>query len=159
VTGVGGGLTLRRMRWWDVSGLMPVERACFPTETWSEETFWSELAGWPESRYYVVAELDGALCGYAGLMAVSGEATVQTVAVEVGRRRRGVGAELLAELLAEAVRREARVLWLEVRDHNEPAIALYERHGFERAGVRRGYYDQGRTDAVLMRRRLGSADG
>lgn len=140
------------MRWWDVSPLQRVERECFPAETWSEETFWSELAGWPATRHYVVAEIAGTLCGYAGLMAVAGEVMVQTLAVDPAHRRRGIGRSLLAHLFAEAERRRAFVVWLEVRSGNDAALALYEDNGFERAGVRRGYYDMGRTDAVVMRR-------
>lgn len=142
------------MRWWDVAPALPVERVCFPSETWSEETFWSELAGWPESRHYLVADDGGSLCGYAGLMAVTGEATVQTLAVDVAHRGRGVGGLLLSALLAEAERRGVSAVWLEVRTDNDAAIALYDRYGFERAGVRRGYYDGGRADALLMRRRV-----
>jgi ribosomal-protein-alanine N-acetyltransferase len=37
-----------------------------------------------------------------------------------------------------------------VRVSNGAAIALYERLGFERRGVRRGYYTDNREDALIM---------
>lgn len=148
------GTTLRRMRWWDVEPLLPVERASFGPDAWSPEQFWSELAGWPESRHYVVAERAGRPCGYAGLFVAADEATVQTVAVDPDVRGQAVGALLLDDLLAEAARRGAATTWLEVRADNVPALRLYQARGFERAGVRRGYYEAGRVDAVVMRRRV-----
>ncbi|MGH8867556.1 MAG: ribosomal protein S18-alanine N-acetyltransferase [Actinomycetes bacterium] len=147
-------VVLRRLRWWDVPRLLDVERGAFGPDAWSEPGFWSELAWWPESRYYVVAEEpEGELVGYAGLLSAADEATVQTVVVDPDKRGRGVGRRLLDDLLAEAVRRGAGTVWLEVREDNAPALALYDAYGFERAGVRRGYYEGGRVDAVVMRRR------
>jgi ribosomal-protein-alanine N-acetyltransferase len=61
---------------------------------------------------------------------------------------------MLADLLAEAVRRGAREAFLEVRVDNEPARALYRSEGFDEVGRRRGYYDGGRVDAVTMRKEL-----
>lgn len=149
------------MRWWDVAALLPAERALFPDEPWSAELFWSELAGVPASRHYLVAErapLDrpDALLGYAGLAVAGGEGDVQTLAVRREAQGRGVGAALLAALVEEAGRRRCTALLLDVRADNDAARRLYERFGFERIGVRRGYYSHGRIDAVVMRRRLSS---
>jgi ribosomal-protein-alanine N-acetyltransferase len=59
----------------------------------------------------------------------------------------------MSDLLAEAVRRGATAVFLEVRADNPPAQRMYERFGFERIGVRRRYYDDG-TDAFTMMRKL-----
>jgi len=166
--------TVRRMRWWDVPALLPLERASFGTDAWTEAGFWSELAGWPETRHYVVAEVPpgepgepggssgpregggpGAVVhGFGGLLVAADEATVQTLAVDPAWRGCGLGRLLLEDLLAEAGHRGAASVWLEVRADNAAALGLYDRFGFERAGVRRGYYAQGRVDAVVMRRRV-----
>jgi ribosomal-protein-alanine N-acetyltransferase len=69
-------------------------------------------------------------------------------------RRLGIGARLLAMLLDEARRRGAVEAFLEVRVDNVGAQKLYERARFVRVGVRRGYYDGGRMDAVVMRRAI-----
>ncbi|HET9656591.1 MAG TPA: ribosomal protein S18-alanine N-acetyltransferase [Kineosporiaceae bacterium] len=141
------------MRWWDVDPLLPAEQELFGPTAWSAETFWSELA-YPQTRWYVVAEDPaGALLGYAGLMAGGAEADVQTVAVLPAAQGRGLGRLLLRALIDEAVRRGASALLLEVRQDNAPAIALYRRFGFEQIAVRRGYYQPGNVDALVMRRR------
>jgi ribosomal-protein-alanine N-acetyltransferase len=140
------------MRWWDIPAALRIEREVF-ADPWSEGAFWSELAGVPETRYYVVAEDEGRLVGYAGLFAAGHQADVQTVAVAADQRGRGLGAQLLRDLLAEAERRDAGEVLLEVRADNEPAQRLYRRLGFERIGVRRGYYQPGPVDALVMRRR------
>lgn len=151
------GPTLRRFRWWDVEPAHALEEQLFP-DAWSVETFWSELAHVPETRHYVVAEDEGELVGYAGLASVGHQADVQTVAVAPTAQGRGIGRLLLDELLAEARRRDATEVLLEVRAENEPAIALYRRAGFERIGVRRGYYQPGGTDALVLRLRLRGGD-
>ena len=61
----------------------------------------------PETRHYLVAEQDGAVVGYAGLVCTGAQADVQTVAVAAGQQGRGLGGELLRALVAEARRRGA----------------------------------------------------
>jgi [ribosomal protein S18]-alanine N-acetyltransferase len=145
--------TLRRFRWWDVETAHALETELFP-DAWSVETFWSELAHVPETRHYVVAEDEGALVGYAGLAVVGHQADVQTIAVAPTAQGQGLGRLLLDALLDEVRRRDATEVLLEVRDDNEAAQALYRRAGFERIGVRRGYYQPGGTDALVLRLRL-----
>lgn len=148
--------TLRPMRWWDVPAALELERTLFP-DPWSEATFWSELAGVPDTRWYVVAERAGRLVGYAGLFASRHEADVQTVAVAPDEQGRGLGGVLLRALLDEAARRGVNQVLLEVRADNEAAQRLYAAHGFARISVRRGYYQPGGVDAIVMRRREGDA--
>jgi ribosomal-protein-alanine N-acetyltransferase len=149
---------LERMRWWHVEQVLPLERALFPEQPWTAVAFWSELAQL-DTRHYLVAvggpddAVDGSLLGYAGLCDYPDDAWVQTLAVAPGAQGRGIGSRLLTALLAEAERRRQRVVQLEVRAGNTVAQRLYERHGFVRSGLRRGYYSEGREDAVLMTRR------
>jgi len=147
------GMSLRPMRWWDVPAALEIERTLFP-DPWTEGTFWSELAGVPETRHYVAAETAGGLVGYAGLFATRHTADVQTLAVAPGQQGAGLGARLLTALLDEARHRGVGEVLLDVRADNEVAARLYVRFGFERIAVRRGYYQPGRVDAVVMRLRL-----
>ena len=145
-------VALRAMRWWDVEPVMELERCLFGDEAWSETMFWSELAE-GQSRHYLVAESEGELIGYAGLCAYPpNESYVQTIAVASTHQGEGVGTRLLVELIEESTRRACKHLDLEVRADNAGAIALYERHGFVRIGVRRRYYQPSGVDAVVMRR-------
>jgi ribosomal-protein-alanine N-acetyltransferase len=147
------GPVIRPMRWWDVEAVLPLERDLFGPTAWTAETFWSELAA--PGRWYVVASdaADGEPAGYAGLMVAGADADVQTIAVSRAAQGRGVGSALLDALVAEAARRGATSLLLEVRADNAPAIALYTSRGFERIAVRRRYYQPGDVDAHVMRLR------
>jgi len=155
VEGSGAAVRLRPMRWWDVESVLPLEQHLFGPSAWSAETFWSELAH-PQTRWYVVAvpadDPDRPI-GYAGLLAPDTEADVQTIAVAAQAQGRGVGGILIDALIAEAARRSAGSLLLEVRANNEPAIALYTKRGFERIAIRRRYYQPEDVDAWVMRLR------
>jgi ribosomal-protein-alanine acetyltransferase len=130
---------------------MALERASFPTDAWSDAMMREELAsphGW-----YVVVEEAGRLVGYAGLRAVKGapDADIQTIAIAEGARGRGRGRALLTTLLAEAARRGAADVFLEVRADNPVAQRLYASEGFAEVGRRPRYYQPDDVDAVVMR--------
>ena len=148
-----GGIVLRPMRWWDVEHVQALDAELFGPTAWTPAMFWSELAAGP-SRWYAVAETaEGVLAGYAGLLVNGNEADVQTIGVDPSLQGQGLGTRLVRALTAEAVRRGATSLLLEVRADNEPAIRLYTREGFERISLRRRYYQPGDIDALIMRRR------
>ncbi|WNI19738.1 ribosomal protein S18-alanine N-acetyltransferase [Actinacidiphila sp. ITFR-21] len=144
------------MRWWDLDAVTALEHDLFPEDSWSRGMFWSELAdtGHPAaSRRYVVAETaDGRrIVGYAGLAAVAGTGDVQTIAAARDHWGSGLGARLLTELLRTATAAECHEVLLEVRVDNPRAQRLYLRFGFEPIGVRKGYYQPGNVDALVMR--------
>ncbi|MCZ0987446.1 ribosomal protein S18-alanine N-acetyltransferase [Streptomyces diastatochromogenes] len=142
------------MRWWDIDPVLELEKDLFPEDAWSRGMFWSELAhsrGSEATRRYLVAEDAGRIVGYAGL-ASSGElADVQTIAVARDQQGTGLGALLLTELLKAATAFECSEVMLECRVDNVRAQKLYERFGFEPIGFRRGYYQPGNVDALVMR--------
>jgi ribosomal-protein-alanine N-acetyltransferase len=139
------------MRWWHVAEVMVLERELFEAETWSEESFWSELAE-TDTRHYVVAVDGGRLLGYAGLAVFSDEAHVLTLGVTRAAQGRGIGTALLRDLLDVAQARGVRQVLLDVRADNATAQRLYARHGFRPVGLRRRYYQPSGTDAVVMAR-------
>ncbi|MFF8014192.1 ribosomal protein S18-alanine N-acetyltransferase [Streptomyces sp. NPDC007929] len=145
---------LREMRWWDIDSVLELERDLFPEDAWSRGMFWSELAharGPGANRRYVVAESASGIVGYAGLVATGEQADVQTIAVSRALWGTGLGARLLAELLRAATTFECAEVMLECRVDNVRAQKLYERFGFEPIGFRRGYYQPGNVDALVMR--------
>ena len=161
-------VSLRPMCAGDLPAVIKIERDVFPTEPWSIETLRAELAGVPDRRYYLVAEVGGQVVGYGGLSWAGGPdrpgavgpnrastlcdvSDIQTVAVASDMRTRGTGRALLARLLAHSDALGYASCMLEVRADNAPAIALYESVGFEHLTVRRRYYRDG-TDALIMRR-------
>ncbi|MFF5568491.1 ribosomal protein S18-alanine N-acetyltransferase [Streptomyces sp. NPDC012623] len=153
------------MRWWDIEPVLALEHELFPEDAWSPGMFWSELAharGPRATRRYVVAEAPGTgagtgespggrIVGYAGLAAAGGLADVQTIAAARDQWGTGLGARLLTDLLQHATAFECAEVLLEVRVDNTRAQKLYERFGFEPIGFRRGYYQPGNVDALVMR--------
>ena len=146
---------IRPMRWWDIPAVTALEQALFPTDAWSEEQFWSELA--LDTRVYLTAERDGHVIGYAGAFVLAPDSDLQTIAVAPSVQGAGTGRRLLAELTAMVIDRGAESMMLEVRADNSPAIGMYERMGFERISTRSRYYADG-TDAQIWRRRPLTSD-
>jgi [ribosomal protein S18]-alanine N-acetyltransferase len=141
----------------DLPAVLAMEGALFGAEAWTEGMLAAELAGVPAGRYYLVADDDARVVGYAGLLAVGSQADVLTMAVAQDRWGQGIGGTLLRELLAEAARRGCGEVFLEVRVDNARAQQLYRGHGFTEVGLRRGYYQPSGTDALVMRRPAGRA--
>ncbi len=146
---------LREMRWWDIDPVLELEKDLFPEDAWSRGMFWSELAhsrGAEATRRYVVAEDGtGRVVGYAGLAASGDLADIQTIAVARDLQGSGLGGRLLTDLLRAATAFECHEVMLEVRVDNIRAQKLYERFGFAPIGFRRGYYQPGNVDALVMR--------
>ena len=135
----------------DLDAIMAIERVEFPEDAWSPATMAAEI-GSPIGRYLVATAGDEVI-GYAGVRAAGDQADVQTIAVRSDRRRAGIGRALLLELLAEAARRGAATVFLEVRADNAAAQTLYLRLGFVAVDIRAGYYP-GVVDAIVMRKEL-----
>lgn len=149
------GITLRGMILEDVAAVHALEQRLFPVDAWPLQMFVDELSQ-PETRSYLVAEGTAGIVGYAGLMCIEPIADVQTIAVVPEAEGRGIGSTLLATLIAEARRRGAADVLLEVRADNPRAQQLYVRFGFEQIHVRARYYRDG-VDALIMRLQLGAA--
>ncbi|MEU6063034.1 ribosomal protein S18-alanine N-acetyltransferase [Streptomyces sp. NPDC047082] len=142
------------MRWWDIDSVLELEKDLFPEDAWSRGMFWSELAharGPEASRRYVVAVEGSRIVGYAGLAAQGDLGDIQTIAVARDHQGTGLGGLLLTELMRAATAFECAEVMLECRVDNVRAQKLYERHGFEPIGFRRGYYQPGNVDALVMR--------
>jgi [ribosomal protein S18]-alanine N-acetyltransferase len=141
----------------DLDNVLGLEFALFGEEAWSRQMLAGELGQQPASRYYLVAEEDGTIVGYAGLLAAGGQADVLTIAVSTARWGQGIGSQLLGDLLTEAARRGCAEIFLEVRADNTRAQRLYHWWGFDNIGIRRGYYQPSGMDAIVMRRDLAGA--
>ncbi len=125
-----------------------LERVCF-TAPWDLSAYMGELRN--PSAFYLVALQDHHLLGYGGMWVVETNAHVVTLAVRPECRRHGLGRRLMDGLLAEARRRGAEEVTLEVRAGNTPAQGLYASMGFLAVARRRGYYPDNSEDALVMR--------
>lgn len=140
-------IELQPMRRRHVKAVIAIEQRVFPSP-WSLGLYLSELAQ-PATRAYYVARVGPEVVGYAGMMMVVGEAHVTNIGVAPEWQRRGVGRRLLLQL-AEARKRSAQHLTLEVRVSNVGAQALYREFGFVPAGIRKNYYAEVNEDALVM---------
>lgn len=136
---------LRRMTPSDLDGVVALESANQP-RPWSRRVFREELG--QRDRIYLVAEDDGEVIGFGGVMLVGEEAHVTNLLVARERRGGGVGRALMRALVTEAIARGAKHLTLEVRRRNHPARSLYAALGMVPVGVRPKYY--GDDDALVM---------
>jgi ribosomal-protein-alanine N-acetyltransferase len=90
------------------------------------------------------------IVGYASTWLMVDEVHLTSIAVRQSHQRRGIGELLIITVINLAVQLNARVLTLEVRLSNSAAQALYEKYGFNRVSVRRGYYSDNNEDGVIM---------
>ena len=135
----------------DLAEIAELEKAAF-ADPWSLASFRSVLT---EPAAFMVSARDSETDGIAGYVVAwfaADEGEIANLAVREPTRRRGIGAALLDAALVEAGRRGAVNMYLEVRESNEAARALYASRGFEEVGRRRGYYHRPVEDAVVLRR-------
>jgi ribosomal-protein-alanine N-acetyltransferase len=149
----------------DLDRVAEIERLSF-SDPWSRQSFASLLRN--EHVHFRVAlttpvsaltpahasPTSAAVVGYVVAWLVVDEAEVANVAVDPAARGLGVGARLLDDVLTAARRNGAAAAYLEVRDSNVAARALYASRGFQQVGRRRRYYRRPVEDALVMRREL-----
>lgn len=152
---------LRAMGLADLPEVVAIEQRAY-SHPWSQGNFIDALAAGQEGR--VLRAADGTLAAYFVALAGVDELHLLNITVAPALQGHGLGARLLREVEALASALALAQVWLEVRAGNRRAIALYERFGFRRSGLRKAYYPApaGREDAVLMTlqvRGIAGADG
>ena len=123
-----------------------LEQLCF-ADPWSEKAL-ELLLG--DGAYGAVCLQEGHVMAYGGVLWAPFEGQITNIATHPTARRCGMGAAVLEHLIAVAIERGCEQLSLEARVSNTPAISLYERYGFEKMGLRRGFYKHPTEDAYVM---------
>jgi [ribosomal protein S18]-alanine N-acetyltransferase len=146
-------LTFRPMTLADVARAHEIDVLSFSL-SWSERSYRFEIT---ENRNSInlVAEISGpadgaSIIGMIVIWVILDEAHVATIAVHPDYRGHRIGQKLLANGLAAAYERGARLAYLEVRKGNITAKNLYEKFGFKVVGDRPRYYKDNNEDALLM---------
>ncbi len=139
----------------DAPVIAALERRCF-ADPWSLESFREALA--TELSFGLVAECRGEIAGYLVGRATLGTGEILNLAVAPEWRRRRVGRLLLDAGLDALAGRGAEEVFLEVRESNAGALALYQAAGFRAVGQRAGYYRSPREDALVLRTELPAAE-
>lgn len=145
----GSQLGIEPLRRKHLGAVLAIEQVAYP-KPWTLNVFIGELEMMRRGERTYIAAFDGRyLVGYAGVLYTGDEAHVTNIAVAPSHRRHAVATRLLAELAWTAIRRGCTGMTLEVRVSNTGAQSLYERFGFEAAGVRKRYYEN-TEDAIVM---------
>ena len=142
------GFSVRQLTVDDLDQLLRLEEACF-TSPWSRESYRRELAENDLAHYWGVFAEDE-LIGFAGYWLILDEGHITNIAVAPKRQNQGVGGVLLQGAINGCLAGGGKFLTLEVRASNQAALHLYEKAGFVSSGVRPGYYDEPKEDAVIM---------
>lgn len=134
----------------DLDSIAPYLETDFD-DFWNYNVFKSELEN--GNSKYLVAKIGNKIVGFAGFIPVLDEADISNIVIRKDFRNKKIGSLLLKSLIDFAYSLNLKILNLEVRNSNLPAIKLYEKYGFEVCGVRKNYYDNV-ENAILMRKVL-----
>lgn len=141
-------LIIRKAAESDVPAVEAVEKACFSVP-WSYESLYHDILE-NKLAFYIVAEIDGKVCGYVGVWKIFDEGHITNVAIAPEYRRMHIASAMLSVLFDVIGAQGIESYTLEVRAGNQAAIALYEGFGFREAGLRKGYYEDNGEDAIIM---------
>lgn len=131
----------------DAREIAEIEKSCFRVP-WTYESLTRDLKENSSARYFV-AETDRVV-GYMSFWKVVDEGQINNIAVLSDYRNRGIGSRLLDFAIETGKSMGVNSFTLEVRSSNIGAVKLYEKHGFEADGIRRGYYQDNGEDALIM---------
>ncbi len=138
---------IRKMTADDVSAVAEIEKECF-SSPWTQQGLLSETEN-PSAEFFVL-EKDKCIAAYMGMHIVLDECYIANVAVKDSCRKKGYGQRLVENALQIAKQKGCFFITLEVRLSNLPAISLYEKCGFEKAGERKDFYSYPKENALIM---------
>jgi ribosomal-protein-alanine N-acetyltransferase len=154
----------------DIPAILALEQLCPSAAHWTEfqyrtllrnETFGSishrialVVEQTSEEHSVTPAQTQPGLLAFLVAHRIDREWELENIAVAPAARRRGLATMLIQELFYLARERNSNSIFLEVRESNQLAQALYEKLGFTKSGLRKGYYQSPPEDAILYRRLL-----
>lgn len=139
-------LVIEKMQTKDIPEVAEIEARVFSVP-WSEQGFADALK---QDTIFVTAKQDGQVVGYCGMYCSFEEGEITNVAVLPEAQNHGIGKKIISALLRASQEKKISRIVLEVRVSNTPAIRLYEGFGFQKAGIRKGFYEKPREDAAIM---------
>jgi len=144
-------LSIRPASATDLPAMMALEKRAATAAHWSGEQYQALFRGSDPGRVALVMQEESGLQGFVIARVLDDEWEIENIVVAGPARRRGLGTRLLGELLDLARGQGAAAVFLEVRESNHAARALYEKWAFLESGHRRRYYRHPEEDAILYR--------
>lgn len=132
----------------DLPRMMEIGRHAVTAAQWNVRHYEQALSS---GRLALVIEEAGQVKGFLVANSKAGECEIENIAVIGEARRRGLGSHLMGEFLHQIRSSGASAVFLEVRESNLPARALYEKWAFIEAGRRKAYYHDPPEDAVILK--------
>jgi [ribosomal protein S18]-alanine N-acetyltransferase len=132
----------------DIPAILAIAQAASSAAQWTAKTYKEIFDPKAPARIALVAENFGTLDGFAIARLSTDDCELENIVVRAEQQRRGIGRQLLRELISSSRSKKARRIFLEVRESNMPARALYEKCGFTISGRRAPYYSNPAEDAL-----------
>ena len=149
-------MTVRSATPADITAMRAMEAQATTAAHWSEAEYQRLFSGDPPRLAFLVGE--DTVQGFLIARQIGPEWELENIAVAADAQRRGLGSALVRHFLDMAKQAGGESVFLEVRQSNTAARALYHQHGFVETGRRRGYYQHPDEDAVLYRKTLGTSN-
>ena|SRR5271166_3229140 len=137
----------------DIPALIDLERRCSGASHWSEEHYQQAFA--PDGNRLILVAVQASsgdsfeVAGFLVARHLAPEWELENIAVAPEARRSGLGMQLLNAFLTRVKETDSQSVFLEVRESNAPARALYDKAGFHQTGRRNAYYADPSEDAIL----------
>lgn len=138
---------IRELNEGDIDQVYAIECENF-AQPWTRQALLGEIAS--DRSHYLVAVEEEEVIGYIGFWKIFDEGHITNIAVKKSWHGKGIGSSLVEGMLSLGNGLGIDSYTLEVRVGNYPAIALYKKYGFESAGIRKGFYDLPKEDAMIM---------
>jgi [ribosomal protein S18]-alanine N-acetyltransferase len=138
---------VRRATRSDLPRLKELERESVTAAHWSPAHYEATLAAPKGLRLVLVIE-DHSVVGFLLAHHIADEWEIENILIASAFQRRGLGSQLLRTFLDIAKQSGTKSIFLEVRESNQAARALYEKSGFAQSGRRSRYYRDPGEDAI-----------
>ena len=132
-------------------GIYETERLCI-ADGWSKNALECDIN--KNNTYYTAAFFNNEVVGFCGITYVCGEAEITNIAVKPQYRGNGIAQNLLNCIFKFCSLNNINAIYLEVREHNKPALNLYTKSGFLKIGTRKNYYTDTSESAINMKKSI-----
>jgi ribosomal-protein-alanine acetyltransferase len=144
-------IRVRDFRAGDVDAVLAIQQHSVTASMWTREHYLAVIRRQNDRRHALVIEDDGDVGGFIIGTKIGEEWEIENVAVKPDARRRGLGSHLVGEFISLAKIIGAKAIFLEVRESNRAARALYEKWAFTEEGRRKSYYKEPEEDALVLK--------
>jgi ribosomal-protein-alanine acetyltransferase len=144
-------IRVRDFRAGDIDAVMAIQQHSVTASLWNRQHYLELTQKISDRRHALVIEEEGAIGGFIVGSKIGNEWEIENIAVKPDARRRGLGSHLVGEFINLAKILGGNAIFLEVRESNHAAKALYEKWAFTEEGRRKSYYKDPEEDAMVLK--------